>query len=289
MSCVRPWFQEACLLYKAELDKLLPPEASDVVISVTGKKGAEFEAYRKYDRDRDSEEKLLERFRDPTDPLKILIVTAKLLTGFDAPILQAMYLDKPLRDHTLLQAICRTNRTYADTKTHGLIVDYLGVFDDVAQALQFDDLSVRQAVKNFEELNRKLPALVQKCLGHFPGVDRTVTGFEGLMAAQECLPSNEARDAFALDFTNLMKVWEALSPDPILDQHETDYRWLADVYESVKPSTGTGKLYWHTLGPKTIDALTPTRPPPLARGSVASPFCTASVRRSTTMFTCMPA
>ena len=50
---------------------------------------------------------LLDRFRDPADPLKLLIVTAKLLTGFDAPILQAMYLDKPLRDHTLLQAICR--------------------------------------------------------------------------------------------------------------------------------------------------------------------------------------
>jgi type I restriction enzyme R subunit len=93
-----------------------------------------------------------------------------------------------MQDHGLFQAICRTNRTYAETKTHGLIVDYLGVFDDVAQALQFDDLSVRQAVKNFEELKRKLPELVQKCLGHFPGVDRTVTGFEGLMAAQECLP-----------------------------------------------------------------------------------------------------
>jgi type I restriction enzyme R subunit len=247
--------QEACLLYKAELDKVLPPEASDVVISATGKKGPENEQYRKYDREREAEEKLLERYRDPADPLKVLIVTAKLLTGFDAPILQAMYLDKPLRDHTLLQAICRTNRTYADSKTHGLIVDYLGVFDDVAQALQFDDLSVRQAVKNFEELKRKLPVLVQKCLGHFPGVDRTLAGFEGLMAAQECLPNNEARDAFALDFSNLMKVWEALSPDPILDQHETDYRWLAGVYESVQPSTGTGKLYWHSLGAKTIELI----------------------------------
>jgi type I restriction enzyme R subunit len=59
-------------------------------------------------RTRDEEERLLDRFRDPNDPLKLLIVTAKLLTGFDAPILQAMYLDKPLRDHTLLQAICRT-------------------------------------------------------------------------------------------------------------------------------------------------------------------------------------
>ena len=93
-------------------------------------------------RDRDAEEKLLDRFRDPADPLKILIVTAKLLTGFDAPILQAMYLDKPLRDHTLLQAICRTNRPYGEAKTHGLIVDYLGVFDDVAQALEFDEEGV---------------------------------------------------------------------------------------------------------------------------------------------------
>jgi len=75
------------------------------------------------DRTRDQEEKLLDRYRDPNDPLKILIVTAKLLTGFDAPILQAMYLDKPLKDHTLLQAICRTNRTYGSKKTHGLIVD----------------------------------------------------------------------------------------------------------------------------------------------------------------------
>ena len=89
---------------------------------------------RPYRRERDAEEKLLDRFRDPADPLKILIVTSKLLTGFDAPILQAMYLDKPLRDHTLLQAICRTNRPYGEAKTHGLIVDYLGVFDDVAKA-----------------------------------------------------------------------------------------------------------------------------------------------------------
>ena len=94
--------------------------------------------YAAYHRDPDAEEKLLDRFRDAKDPLKILIVTSKLLTGFDAPILQTMYLDKPLRDHTLLQAICRTNRPYGQEKTHGLIVDYLGIFDDVAKAIQFE-------------------------------------------------------------------------------------------------------------------------------------------------------
>ena len=116
--------QESCLLYKAQLDRYLPEDASEIVISVSGKE-REDARYRPYKRDRDAEEKLLDRFRDPNDPLQILVVTAKLLTGFDAPILQAMYLDKPMRDHTLLQAITRTNRTYGEMKTHGLIVDYL--------------------------------------------------------------------------------------------------------------------------------------------------------------------
>ena len=93
----------------------------------------------------------------------MLIVTSKLLTGFDAPILQAMYLDKPLRDHTLLQAICLTNRPYGETKTHGLIVDYLGVFDDVAQAIQFDEEGITRVVTNLNELVAALPAAVQKC------------------------------------------------------------------------------------------------------------------------------
>ena len=56
-------------------------------------------------RSKDEEAKILDRLGDPNDPLKIVIVTAKLLTGFDAPILQVMYLDKPMKDHTLLQAI----------------------------------------------------------------------------------------------------------------------------------------------------------------------------------------
>ena len=104
-----------------------------------------------FTRSKDREEQLLDRFRDPKDPLKVLIVTAKLLTGFDAPILQAMYLDKPLRDHNLLQAICRTNRTY-DNKTHGLIVDYLGIFDDVQQALDTAP-TARTAVESMMRVN----------------------------------------------------------------------------------------------------------------------------------------
>ena len=243
--------RQSCLLYKQVLDKHLPPETSEVVISVNS---GETE-YAPYKRDRDAEAKLLDRFRDPKDPLKIIIVTSKLLTGFDAPILQTMYLDKPLRDHTLLQAICRTNRPYGEQKTHGLIVDYLGIFDDVAQALKFDEKSVQKAVSNIAELAALLPSAVQKCLEYFTGVDRSLTGYEGLIAAQDCLPTNERRDAFASDFSVLSRIWEALSPDRILSPHEKDYRWLAQVYESLKPSTGTGRLLWHRLGAKTIELI----------------------------------
>ena len=166
-----------------------------------------------------------------------------------------MYLDKPLRDHTLLQAICRTNRPYGEAKTHGLIVDYLGVFDDVAQAIQFDDEGITRVVANISQLVGKLPEAVQACLAYFPGVDRTLSGYEGLIAAQDCLPNNDTRDRFARDYSYLSRVWEAISPDPVLSQYETDYRWLTQVYESVKPSTGTGRLLWHTLGAKTIELI----------------------------------
>jgi type I restriction enzyme R subunit len=243
--------RESCLLYKQELDKLLPPEASDIVMTVN----ANEPQYKSYARTRDEEERLLDRFRDPNDPLKLIIVTSKLLTGFDAPILQAMYLDKPLRDHTLLQAICRVNRTYSEQKTHGLIVDYLGIFDDVAKALEFDDKSVTAVVSNIQELKDRLPEAMQKCLAFFAGVDRTVEGYEGLIAAQQCLPNNEVRDNFAVEYSLLNKLWEAISPDPILGEYEKDYKWLSQVYQSVQPSSGHGKLIWHSLGAKTIELI----------------------------------
>jgi type I restriction enzyme, R subunit len=247
--------RESCLLYKAELDRLLPSEAIAIVMSAQATDRKEHPEYAAHDRGRDAEERLLDRFRSPDDPLKLIIVTAKLLTGFDAPILQAMYLDKPMRDHTLLQAICRTNRTYSEQKTHGLIVDYLGIFDDVAAALEFDDESVRQVISNIKELKDKLPEAMQKCLAFFAGIDRSQEGYEGLIAAQECLPNNDVRDNFATEYSVLSKIWEALSPDTVLSPYERDYRWLSQIYQSVQPSGGHGKLIWHSLGAKTIELI----------------------------------
>jgi type I restriction enzyme R subunit len=244
--------RECCVLYKAVMDELVGPDASAIVMTSAPGDPPE---WKEHVRDKDAEEKLLDRFRDPADPLKYVIVTSKLLTGFDAPILQVMYLDKPMKDHNLLQAICRTNRTFGQEKTHGLIVDYIGIFDDVARALDFDEKAVQQVVSNIDELRKALPVQVQKCLTFFAGVDRSMGGYEGLMAAQQCLPNNEVRDKFAAEYSVLGTIWEALSPDPVLSPYEKDYRWLTQVYESVKPPSGNGKLLWHALRAKTIELI----------------------------------
>ena len=241
--------RECCVLYKKAIDKLAGPEASAIVMYTQGGKSDD---YGEWKLSKDEEEKLLDRFRDPKDPLKFLIVTSKLLTGFDAPIMQVMYLDKPMKDHNLLQAICRTNRVYQG-KTHGLVVDYLGVFDDVANILDFDEKAVQRIISNLDELKKELPGAMTKCLAFFPGVDRSISGYEGLIAAQECLPDNETRDGFAAAYSVLSRLWEALSPDACLRPYEQDYKWLSQVYESVRQTNGNGKLLWHALGAKTLE------------------------------------
>ena len=241
--------REACVQYKAELDLLINPEASEVVISSSA--NDDFDFKQKFGMDKDKQEKVVEKFNDADSPLKFLIVTAKLLTGFDAPILQTMYLDKAMKDHTLLQAICRTNRLFPN-KTFGRIVDYFGVFDDTPKALAFDEETVKLVITNLQVLKEKLPEWMEKCLAHFAGVDRAISGFEGLQKAQESINTDEKKDAFAIDFGSLTKLWEALSPDSVLNHFEKDYKWLSQVYASVKPSSDeNGRLLWHALGTQT--------------------------------------
>lgn len=239
-----------CVAYKKEFDLLLGQEdMTTIVMHTDGDKANE---YKPWKRSREEETKLLDRFRDPLDPLKIVIVTSKLLTGFDAPILQCMYLDKPMKDHTLLQAICRTNRVY-DGKNCGLIVDYVGIFDDVAKTLKFDDKSIRKVISNINELKKEIPTLVKKCCDYFPDIDRKISGYDGLLSAQQCLPTNDHKDKFAADFGVLSRTWETVSPDQCLIPHKNDYVWLCQVYESIKPVSGKGSLIWKILGPKTIE------------------------------------
>lgn len=244
--------RECCLMYKEVLDELLGEETSTIVMDTNNDKE---NRYRKYRRDRDQEMEVLNNFRKPDDPLKLVIVTSKLLTGFDAPILQVMYLDKPMKDHTLLQAICRTNRTFNAGKKYGLVVDYIGIFDNVAKALNFDEQGIRTVISNIEEIKKRLPALMRKCIEYFVGVDRTVEGFEGLIQAQENLPTDKEKDAFAADYRVLNRAWDVISPDDFLKQYKSDYVWLSKVYESIKPGDSRGRFMWAAIGAKTIQLI----------------------------------
>ena len=247
--------RECCLFYKRELDKLLGESASTIVMDTNNDKE---DRYKEWRRDRDQESKVLDAFRDPANPLSIVIVTSKLLTGFDAPILQCMYLDKPMKDHTLLQAICRTNRVYSNgdqEKQYGLIVDYVGVFDDVAKALNFDEKDVKTVITNIDALREKISELIANCVTFFPGIDRTNFDWEGIAAAQECLPDDKTKDAFGAAYHVLNRAWNALSPDTCLEPHRIEYKWLSQVYESVAPYDERGRLIWMSLGAKTLQLI----------------------------------
>ena len=166
-----------------------------------------------------------------------------------------MYLDKPMQGAHLLQAICRTNRPYAN-KTHGLIVDYLGIFDDVAKALAFDEKSVQQVITNLEELkDAAARARWRRCLDFFPGVDRTVAGYEGLLPPRTACPTTTTRDAFAADYSVLAQLWEALVPDPSSRPTATTTAGSRRSTSRSSRPAGNGKLLWHALGAKTIELI----------------------------------
>ncbi len=148
--------------------------------------------------------------------------------------------------------MCRTNRPYTETKKYGLIIDYLGVFENVSKALDYDPKEIEGVVSSVESFKEFFPEAMEKCLNYFPGVDRSLEGYEGLIAAQDCLVGNEKKDAFAAQFNVLKRFWEAIHPDEFLYPFRKDFKWLAQVYESVKPVGGVGSLLWESLGPETI-------------------------------------
>jgi transcriptional regulator with XRE-family HTH domain len=154
-AMIVPFDRESCVLYKQELDRIMPPEASDIVMTVW--QGDPLEWKQRYRRGKTDQEPLLERYRDPADPLKILIVTSKLLWDFDAPIMQAMYLDKPLTERHYLQAVRRTDRPHPN-KTQGLIVDYLGLLDRMLRSFSLDDAVLRRVFSNLDELKKPSPS-----------------------------------------------------------------------------------------------------------------------------------
>jgi type I restriction enzyme R subunit len=227
--------REACVLYKTELDKHLPPEYSVPVYTPAHNDKLEL---KKYYLSEGREKEVRKAFLKPGQSPKILIVTEKLLTGFDAPILYCMYLDKPMRDHTLLQAIARVNRPYEleeeSKKPAGFVVDFVGIFDKLEKALAFDSEEVSGVIENIDVLKQRFKTLMDEHakkyleLAKAPVDDKTV---EGII---ERFVDKDERERFSAFFKEVESLYEIISPDAFLADYIRPYQQLAILYEIMR-------------------------------------------------------
>lgn len=231
--------REACAKYKQALDKYLPTAWSEAVYSENAADVLDrpVVADLQLSPEREKDVRLL--FTKPDQEPKILIVTDKLLTGYDAPLLYCMYLDKPMRDHVLLQAIARVNRPYVDDagvqKRVGLVVDFVGVLRELKKALQFDSTDVSGVIEDLDvflqDFKQKIVVAASDYLdtGEGGGADEQL---ERLIYSRFLVP--ETRKAFYEAYKDIENLWEILSPSPELRDHISAYRRLAELYASVR-------------------------------------------------------
>jgi type I restriction enzyme, R subunit len=228
--------REACALYKHALDKFLPPEYSAVVYTGNNNDTA---ALKEFHMEEKKERQIRKAFTKLNEYPKILIVTEKLLTGFDAPVLYAMYLDKPMRDHTLLQAIARVNRPYENeqaemVKPHGFVLDFVGIFDKLEKALAFDSDEINAIVKDIallkglfkNKMEQKVPAYLALVGGRFD--DRDVD------ALIEHFRDPERRKEFFKEYKEVEMLYEIISPDAFLRPYIEPYATLSAIYDVVR-------------------------------------------------------
>lgn len=226
--------REACALYKKELDKHLPAEYSEVVYS---KNNQDNELMKKYHYSEEQEKEIRKNFIDKNSQPKILIVTQKLLTGFDAPILYCMYLDKPMRDHVLLQAIARVNRPYEDddglVKPAGFVLDFVGIFEKLEKALAFDSDEVESVIQNIDELKERFAEMMredaQQYLPFAEGSDD-----KAIERAIDFFADKDIRETFFTFFKQVQNLYSILSPDAFLHEFLEDYQALASLYRLIR-------------------------------------------------------
>ncbi|MDD1732220.1 MAG: type I site-specific deoxyribonuclease, HsdR family, partial [Methanosaeta sp. NSM2] len=231
----------------------------------------------------EGEKKVRKDFLKKSSLPKILIVTQKLLTGFDAPILYCMYLDKPMRDHVLLQAIARVNRPYEDEegliKPCGFVLDFVGIFEKLEKALAFDSDVVTSVIKNIDVLktlfNTYMTDVARKYLDLSRGWDD-----KSKERAIEYFQDKETRESFFWFYKQVQSIYDILSPDSFLRPYMDDYQSLARLYglilnaytdiyvdreitaktrELLQKFTSSGDLQppgaIHELGPRELRAL----------------------------------
>ena len=228
--------REACAHYKHALDQFLPPEYSEVVY--TGSNN-DSKLLKEFHLDPKKERQIRKSFGKLDQQPKILIVTEKLLTGFDAPVLYAMYLDKPMRDHTLLQAIARVNRPYENeaqemVKPHGFVLDFVGIFDKLEKALAFDSDEINAIVKDLKLLKVLFKNKMESKAPNYLGLIERQFNDKDVDTLIEHFRDPERRKEFFKEYKEIEMLYEIISPDAFLRPFIGDYGTLSAIYQIVR-------------------------------------------------------
>ena len=235
----------AAVTYKEELDKLNGPESRIIMTSMP--KDKEF-GWDKYQLTQSDKERYAERFKLAIEEegLSILIVVDMLLTGFDAPILQVMYLDQGIKEHNLLQAIARVNRPYGVMKKHGLIVDYWGISENLVDAFEmYDSDDIKDIIKPLDDAKHQLMLRHAKVMIHFKDMDRN-----DLDALIELLTPVDKREEFEYDFKQFSEYMEIVLPDPEAAKYRKDLSFLSKTRAAVRTAFQDENLDLRDLGSK---------------------------------------
>ncbi|KAA1375978.1 type I restriction endonuclease subunit R [Aeromicrobium fastidiosum] len=232
-----------------------------VIMHVNDAKG-ETQDFKKYLLTDEQEEALKRRFKNVEDPLSFVVVTAKWMTGFNAPIEGVLYLDKPLKAANLFQTITRPNRPWKNPltgqrKEYGRVVDYIGLAKAIGEALLGPQVGENEpeAVHPTDIQALAVTFLTDMVTldAMFEGIDKSDTGYQALALAHERIPEDsDARSDFIDAFVGLQTIWEFLDPHPTLQMAKPSYRWYAKLYESVRPKTESNTFLWERFGAKTL-------------------------------------
>ncbi|SJZ82615.1 type I restriction endonuclease subunit R [Selenihalanaerobacter shriftii] len=238
--------REAAAIYKEKMDKLNGPESA-VIMSGDNN---DIPLIKKYNTSPSEQKDLISRFKDLDDSLRFLIVCDKLLTGFDAPVEQVMYLDKPLKEHNLLQAIARVNRRF-DEKNYGLVVDYYGIFDHLQEALAiFNKADVENAVTPITAEKPNLEQSHRQVMQFFEGVD-----MDDLEACISLFAEEDVRLKFKQAFKAFSKSMDIVMPHPIADPYRDDLKTLGRIYKAVRNRYRDKSINIKGVGAKVKDLI----------------------------------
>ena len=201
-------------------------------------------------RERMVKEDLEENFKKPDHPLRIVFVCAMWITGFDAPSISTVYLDKPMRGHTLMQTIARANRVFTG-KTNGLIVDYIGVFRDLHKALSVygqgteGEMPVREKSEMISELRNVLSDIgefFQEATGHSLDEVQKQEGFERVAAIERTIDavvsSEDRKKVFEGLASAYTKLFKAILPDPLANEFLHTYQLLRTLQGQIRALAG---------------------------------------------------